>query len=101
MAVRVNLDGRPRAQRRQVRYRHQTIEQMAGHGPVLFQGREPAADPQHQLIKFPPLAIQVHAEASGHRTIFCCPHTFGSSGGGRITSTASTRCPHHEVSLEY
>jgi hypothetical protein len=31
-------------------------------------------------------------EASGHRTVFCCPHTFGSSGGGRVTSTATT--PH-------
>ncbi len=60
---------------------------------------EPPADPQHQLIEFPPPAIQVYAEASGHRTIFCCPHTFGSSGGGRITSTAAQH--DHEVSLEY
>ena len=100
MAVRVNLDGRPRAQRRQVRYRHQTIEQMAGHGPVLFQGREPAADPQHQLIKFPPPGIHVYAEASGHRTIICSPHNSGSSGGGRATSTAATP-QDHEMSLEY
>jgi hypothetical protein len=46
-----------------------------------------------------PPAIQVHAEASGHRTIFCCPHTFGSSSGGRITSTATQH--DHKVSLEY
>ena len=40
---------------------------------------EPAAYPQHQLIEFPPQALQVYAEASGNRTVFCCPHTFGSS----------------------
>jgi hypothetical protein len=61
---------------------------------------EPAADPQHELIEFPPPATQVYAEASGHRTIFCCPHTFGSSGGGRIASMAFT-LHDHEVSLEY
>jgi hypothetical protein len=40
------------------------------------------------------------ARASGHRTIFCWLHTFGSSGGGRIASTAFT-LHDHEVSLEY
>jgi hypothetical protein len=61
---------------------------------------EPPADPQYQLIEFPPPATQVYAEPSGHRTIFCCPHTFGSSGGGRVTSTVPKQ-PDHEVSLEY
>ena len=64
--------------------------------PARLYPAEPAADAQHQLIKFPPPAIQVYAEASGHRTVFCCPHNFGSSGGGRITSTATahpvTKC---------
>ena len=61
---------------------------------------EPAAKPKHQLIEFPPPALQVYAEASGHHTIFCCPHTFGSAGGGRITSTTVT-LHDHEVLLEY
>jgi hypothetical protein len=46
-----------------------------------------------------PPAIQVYAEASGHRMIFCCPHTIGSSGGDRITSMGTVP-HHHEVSLE-
>jgi hypothetical protein len=71
-----------------------------GHPAPRLDPGEPAADPQHELIEFPPPAIQVYAEASGHRTIFCCPHTFGSSGGGRVTSTAAT-LHDHEVSLEY
>jgi hypothetical protein len=69
------------------------------HPPPRLDPGEPAAGPQHQLIELPPPAIQVHAEASGHRTIFCCPHTFGSSSGGRITSTATQH--DHKVSLEY
>jgi len=32
---------------------------------------EPGADLQHQLIDFPPPALQAYAQASGHRTIFC------------------------------
>jgi len=70
------------------------------HPPPRLDPGEPAADPQHQLIEFPPPALQVYAEASGHRTIFCCPHTIGSSGDGRVASTASTQRD-HEVSLEY
>jgi hypothetical protein len=65
--------------------------------------REWSSMPVTTLTSCPPvmpLAIQVYAEASGHRTVFCCPHTFGSSGGGRITSTAA-RLHDHEVSLEY
>jgi hypothetical protein len=58
------------------------------HPPPRLGPGKPAADPQHQLIEFRPLALQVYAEGSGHCTIFCCPHTFGSSSGGRITSTA-------------
>jgi hypothetical protein len=71
-----------------------------GHPTPRLNPGEPAANPEHQLIEFPPPALQVYAEASGHRTIFCCPHTFGSSGGGRIASTAFT-LHDHEVSLEY
>jgi hypothetical protein len=41
------------------------------HPPPRLDPGEPAADPQHQLIEFPPPALQVYAEASGHRTIFC------------------------------
>jgi hypothetical protein len=59
--------------------------------PPRLHPAEPAANAQHQLIEFPPPAIQVYAEASGHRSVFCCPHTFGSSGGGRITSTVTRR----------
>jgi len=70
------------------------------HPPPRLDPDEPAAHPQHQLIEFPPPVIQVYAEGSGHRTIFCCPHTFGSSGGGRITSMPAT-LHDHEVSLEY
>jgi hypothetical protein len=70
------------------------------HPPPQLNPGEPPAHPQHQLIEFPLPAIQIYAEASGHRTVFCCPHTFGSSGGGRVTSTAAP--PYgHEVSLEY
>ena len=57
------------------------------HPPPRLDPGEPPAHPQHQLIEFLPPAIQVYAEASGHRTVFCCPHTFGSSGDGRVTST--------------
>jgi hypothetical protein len=71
-----------------------------GHPPARLDPGEPGSDPEHQLIEFPPPALQVYAEGSGHRTIFCCPHTFGSSGGGRITSMPA-RLHHHEVSLEY
>jgi hypothetical protein len=39
--------------------------------PPRFDPGEPAANPEHQLIEFPPPALQVYAEASGHRTIFC------------------------------
>ena len=39
------------------------------HPPARFHPGEPRAHPQHQLIKFLPPAIQVYAEASGHRTI--------------------------------
>ena len=70
------------------------------HPPPRLDPGEPAAHPQHQLIKFPPPAIQVYAEASGHRTIFCSPHNSGTSGGGRAMSTASEP-QGHEVSLEY
>jgi len=70
------------------------------HPPPRLDPGEPAADPQHQLLEFPPPVIQVYAEASGHRAVFCCPHTFGSSGGGRITSTAAAPRG-YEVSLEY
>jgi hypothetical protein len=45
-------------------------------------------------------AIQVYAEASGHRTIFCSPHNSGSSGGGRVSPAPATSHD-HEVSLEY
>ena len=69
------------------------------HPPLWLHPVEPGAHPQHQLIKLPPPAIQVYAEASGHRTIFCCPHTFGSLGGSRATSTAAAQHD-HEVSLE-
>src|SRR6266851_5697760 len=69
------------------------------HPPARLDPGEPGADAQHRLIEFTPPAIQVYAEASGHRTVFCCPHTFGSSGGGRVTSTAVA--PHdYEVPLE-
>jgi hypothetical protein len=67
--------------------------------PRLHPG-EPSAHAQHQLIEFPPPALQVYAEASGHRMIVCSPHNSGSSGGGRATSTAVTPLD-HEVSLEY
>ena len=91
------LGDRPAVHPRQAR--QQATQERRHPAPRLDPG-EPPADPQHQLIEFPPPAIQVYAEASGHRTIICCPHTFGSSGGGRITSTAAK--PHdHEVSLEY
>jgi hypothetical protein len=61
------------------------------HPPARLHPAEPAADAQHQLIEFPPPPIQVYAEASGHRAIFRCPHTIGSSGDGRITSTVALR----------
>jgi len=44
------------------------------HPPARLDPGEPAADAQRQLIEFPPPALQVYAEASGHRTVFCCPH---------------------------
>ena len=70
-----------------------------GRHPPWFDLGEPGSHPQHQLIEFAPPAIQVHAEASGHRTVICCPH-LRTSGGGRVTSTAAARHD-HEVSLEY
>ena len=69
------------------------------HPPPRFHSGEPPADTQHQLIEFMPPAIQVYAEASGHRTVFCCPHTFGSSA----VAAPRPHGPHthnHEVSLE-
>jgi len=70
------------------------------HPPARLDPGEPAAHPQHQLIEFPPPASQVYAEASGHRAVFCRPHTFRSSGDGRVTSTPAAQ-DGHEVSLEY
>ena len=57
------------------------------HPPARLDPGEAPAHPQHQLIEFLLPAIQVYAEASGHHTVFCCPHNFGSSGDGHITST--------------
>jgi hypothetical protein len=78
------------------------------HPPPRLDPGKPGTYPQHQLIEFMPPAIQVYAEASGHRTIFCSPHNSGSSGDGRVasttttTTTTTTAAPHdHEVSLEY
>jgi hypothetical protein len=71
-----------------------------GHPPPRLDPAEPTAQPEHQLIEFLPPAFQVYAEPSGHRTIFCCPHTTRSSGGGRVASTTFKQ-RNHEVSLEY
>jgi hypothetical protein len=70
------------------------------HPPPRLDPGKPRARPQHQLVKLLPPAIQVYAEPSGQRTIFCCPHNSGSLGGGRLTSITATP-QDHEVSLEY
>jgi hypothetical protein len=70
------------------------------HPPPRLHPGEPRTYTQHQLIKFKPPALNVYAEASGHRTIICSRHNSRSSGGGRATSIVTTS-QDHEVSLEY
>jgi len=88
---------RPAVHSRQTR---QQAPHERGHPPARLDPGEPGPCPQHQLIEFMPPAIQVYAEASGHRTVISCPHTFGSSGGGRVSSTVVAPRG-HEVLLEY
>jgi hypothetical protein len=39
------------------------------HPPPRLYPREPRSDAQHQLVELLPPAVQVYAEASGHRMI--------------------------------
>jgi hypothetical protein len=84
------LGNRPAVHPRQPR--QQPADERRHPAPRLNPGK-PDPDPQHQLIEFPPPALQVYAEGNGHRTIFCWLHTFGSSGGGRTTSTSHHAAP--------